>query len=177
MSAGSVHELVVPYDASALGAKVERRRRLFRSRLISLGITLVLMLALYLWQRDRVAGGAFATVYLLVVAASVAWVVGTLVAYRRAKVELARVGQGVAVRIDPAGLSVAGLGVAWAEVAKIDTVKSGYGREPALRLTTTDGREARLGLDQVVVFPATLDSTVRAFSAGRHGVDLNALDN
>jgi hypothetical protein len=172
-----VHELVVPYDASTLSAKVERRRRLFRSRLVSLGITLVLMLGLYLWQRDRVAGAAFATVYLLVVAASVAWVVGTLIAYRRARAELDRIGQGTAVRIDPAGLSVAGLTVAWAEVARIDTVKSGFGREPALRLTTTDGREARLGLDQVVVYPATLDSTVRAFSAGRHGVDLNALDS
>ena len=177
MSAGSVHELVVPYDASVLSAKVDRRRRLFRSRLVSLGITLVLMLALYLWQRDRVAGGAFATVYVVVVAASVAWVVGTLVAYRRAKAELVRVGQGVAVRISPAGLLIAGLAVGWAEVARIDTVKGGFGREPAVRLTTTDGREARLGLDQVVVYPATLDSTVRAFSAGRHGVDLNALDN
>jgi len=132
---------------------------------------------LYLWQRDRVAAGAFAAVYLLVIGASVAWVVGTLIAYRRAKAELDRVGQGIAVRIDPGGMSVAGLAVGWAEVAKIDTVKSGFGREPALRLTTTDGREARLGLDQVVVYPATLDSTVRAFSAGRHGVDLNALEN
>jgi hypothetical protein len=177
VSAGSVHELVVPYDPSALSAKVERRRRLFRSRLVSLGITVVLMVALYLWQRDRVAGGAFVAVYGLVIAASVAWVVGTFVAYRRARAELARVGQGVAVRIDPTGLSVAGLAAAWPQVAKIDTVKNGFGREPALRLTTTDGREARLGLDQVVVYPATLDSTVRAFSAGRHGVDLNALEN
>jgi hypothetical protein len=27
------------------------------------------------------------------------------------------------------------------------------------------------------VFPATLDSTVRAFSAGRQGVDLSALES
>ena len=31
-------------------------------------------------------------------------------------------------------------------------------------------------LDQVTVFPATLDTTVRAFSGGRHGIDLSALD-
>jgi hypothetical protein len=32
-------------------------------------------------------------------------------------------------------------------------------------------------LDQITVFPATLDSTVRAFSAGRHGVDLSAIES
>ena len=34
----------------------------------------------------------------------------------------------------------------------------------------------RGGVKQVEVHPATLDSTARAYSGGRHGVDLTALD-
>ncbi len=56
-------------------------------------------------------------------------------------------------------------------------VKGGLGRGPVLRLTLADGRQVGVGLDQISVFPATLDSTARAFSGGRHGVDLTALDN
>ena len=58
------------------------------------------------------------------------------------------------------------------------TTIKGWPRQAAreLRLTLIDGRQAEVPLDQVTVFPATLDSTVRAFSAGRHGVDLSALE-
>jgi hypothetical protein len=69
------------------------------------------------------------------------------------------------------------LSASWPEVAVIDTIKGGVGRKPRLRVTTADGRRADVPLDQVTVFPATLDSTVRAFSAGRHGVDLSALES
>ena len=44
------------------------------------------------------------------------------------------------------------------------------------RLTLSDGRTSTLPFDQVTVFPATLDTTVRAFSGGRHGIDLSALE-
>ena len=71
---------------------------------------------------------------------------------------------------------MAGLAAPWAQVASVTTVKGGLGRDPLLRLTLSDGRTSTLPLDQVTVFPATLDTTVRAFSGGRHGVDLSALD-
>ncbi len=51
------------------------------------------------------------------------------------------------------------------------------GRGTMVRLTAVDGRQADVPLGHVTVFPATLDSTARAFSGGRHGVDLAALDN
>ena len=57
------------------------------------------------------------------------------------------------------------------------TVKGGLGREPLLRLNLSDGRTSTVPLDQVTVFPATLDTTVRAFSSGRQGVDLSALES
>ena len=71
----------------------------------------------------------------------------------------------------------ADLAVVWSYVSSLDTVRGGPGRSPRLRLRTTDGRTSQVPLDQVQAFPATLDSSARAFSAGRHGVDLSALDN
>jgi hypothetical protein len=59
----------------------------------------------------------------------------------------------------------------------VAAVKPGVGRPVELRLTLVDGRRAAVDFEQITVFPATLDTTVRAFSAGRHGVDLSALDN
>ena len=94
-----------------------------------------------------------------------------------AKQEFRGLGSGTAIRIGPAGIQVAGLGASWPEVVAINTIKGGVGRDPRLRLSTTDGRRADVPLDQVTVFPATLDSTVRAFSAGRHGVDLSAIES
>jgi hypothetical protein len=159
MSTGPISELVVPYDPGPLGEKVARRRRLVRTRLVSLGITVAVLLLIYFWRRDDMQLCVSAALYLV------------------AKRRIGRVGSGTAIRIGPPGIQVAGLSASWPEVVAIDTVKPGLGRGPRLRLTTGDGRRGDVPLDQVTVFPATLDSTVRAFSAGRHGVDLSALES
>jgi hypothetical protein len=39
------------------------------------------------------------------------------------------------------------------------------------------GSQASVSFEQIPTYPATLDTTARAFSGGRHGVDLTALDN
>lgn len=177
MSTGPISELVVPYDPGPLAEKVARRRRLVRSRLFSLGITVALLLLIYLWQREDLQGAVFVVLYALILGISLALLGASVALYVLAKREFAALGSGIAIRIGPPGIQVAGLSPSWPEVAAIDTVKGGLGRNPQLRLTTTDGRRANVPLDQVTVFPATLDSTVRAFSAGRHGVDLSALES
>jgi hypothetical protein len=177
MSTGPISELVVPYDPGPLAEKVARRRRLVRSRLFSLGITVALLLLIYLWQREDLQGAVFVVLYALILGISLALLGASVALYVLAKREFAALGSGIAIRIGPTGIQVAGLSASWPEVAAIDTVKGGLGRNPQLRLTTTDGRRANVPLDQVTVFPATLDSTVRAFAAGRHGVDLSALES
>ena len=163
----------MPYDPGPLADKVARRRRRLRSRLISLGITIAVLLLIYLWQRDALTGAFCAIVLgisLVLIGISAALLV-------MAKREFASLGSGAAIWIGPPGIQVAGLNASWPEVVAIGTIKGGVGRDPRLRLTTVDGRHAEVPLDQVTVFPATLDSTVRAFSAGRHGVDLSALES
>jgi hypothetical protein len=177
MSTGPISELVIPYDPGPLTAKVERRSRLIRTRLISLGITIALLGLIYLWRREDLGGSGLIIIFAIVLGVSLAWLAASIVMYVLAKREMRTVGNGVAIRIGPPGIQVAGVSASWRQVAKIDTMKGGLDRGPQLRLTLTDGRRAAVPLDQVTVFPATLDSTVRAFSAGRHGVDLSALES
>ena len=119
----------------------------------------------------------FVVIYVLVLGTSLAWLAASIVLYVLAKREARTLAQrhrhpdwtawhsGRRARRDVA------------DVATIDTIKGGLGRGPRVRLVLTDGRQAAVPLDQINVFPATLDSTVRAFSAGRHGVDLSALES
>lgn len=169
--------LAVPYDASRIEEKLARRRRLLRGRLISLGLTVAIVVGLYLWQRSRNPGGSLVVITIVILATAVAWTIGYAVAYFRAKRERASVGTGFALRVGRPGVEVAGLFVPWGSVASLAATKGGLGTSPRLRLITTDGAEATVPLDQIDVRPASVDSSVRAYSAGRHGVDLTALDN
>jgi hypothetical protein len=170
-------EMVVPYDAGPLTDKVARRRALVRSRIVSLVITVVILVAIYFWQRDQLVGSGFPVVYGVVVGIPVIWLVVVLIMYVRARKQLRTLQPGIAVQIGPPGIMVAGLGASWPEVAAVAAVKPGVGKGPVLRLTLHDGRQAAVPFEQITVFPASLDGAVRAFSASRHGVDLSALDN
>jgi hypothetical protein len=176
MSTGPISELIVPYDPGPLAEKVARRRRLLRSRLLSLGITMAVLLLIYVWRREDLQGAGFIIIFALVLGASLVWLGVSVLLYFLAKRETQTIGSGIAVRIGPPGIQIAGLAASWSQVAAIGTIKGGLDRGPRLRLALTDGRQADVPLDQIDVFPATLDSTVRAFSAGRHGVDLSALE-
>lgn len=176
MSTGPISELIVPYDPGPLTEKVARRRRLLRSRLLSLGITVAVLLLIYVWRREDLQGAGFIIIFAVVLGASLVWLGVSVLLYFLAKRETQTIGSGIAVRIGPPGIQVAGLAASWPQVAAIGTTKGGLHRGPRLRLALTDGRRADVPLDQIDIFPATLDSTVRAFSAGRHGVDLSALE-
>jgi hypothetical protein len=156
---------------------MERRRHLIRARLLSLGITIALLVLIYVWQGDALRSVGFIIIVAIVLGTSLAWLVASVILYFLAKREARTIGSGVAIRIGPPGIEVAGLSASWPQVARIDTIKGGFDRGPRVRLALVDGRKSAVPLDQVTVFPATLDSTVRAFSAGRHGVNLSALES
>jgi hypothetical protein len=172
-----ITELLVPYDPGPLTEKVARRKALVRSRIVSLVITVVIMVAIYFWQRDQLQGTGFLVVYGVLLAIPVIWLIVVLIMYLRARGALRGLASGVAIRVGPPGIEVAGLGAPWPQVASVAAVKPGVGKGPVLRLSLVDGRQAAVSFEHITVFPATLDSAVRAFSASRHGVDLSALDN
>lgn len=148
-------------------------------RVVSLGVTVVVLVLLYRFGGFRLQGQGFLTVYGVVLAISVGWFVGYLVAWLRARRALARVGRGTAVRIGRPGIQVATTFTPWSEVSGIGVVRGRLfrgGRRPRLEVRRTSDPPVSVPLDQFEVHPATLDSTARAYSGGRHGVDLAALD-
>lgn len=178
MSMGGVEELTLDYDACPAKARARRWRRQFRSRLVSLGISVVVLVALYVWQHDRFNDNPalFIGVYAVVLLLGIAWVVGNYAAYRAARTAAASVEQGVALRINRAGIELGGRFAGWAGVSQLCIRKGRRPNGPELCLTPIGGESVSVPLDQLDVRPGTLDSTARAYSGGRWGVDLGALD-
>lgn len=179
VAAGPIAELLLPYDPSTLAATVRRRRRRLVGRLISLGVSLVILGAIFAWQHRAIAqqGAAYWVFTGVVLAISLVPLLVVLLGFLRARAELRTVPAGIAVRMGRPGVVVGTAFARWPDVVALEVVPGGLGRADRLRLRTLAGSTGVVPLDQVVVHPATLDSTARAYSAGRQGVDLSRLDN
>ena len=170
-------ELALVHDPSGPLLRVARRKRKLVSRLISLGITVAIMVGIYVWQRDQFSYSAPWLVYGIVLGISVGLAVFSFLAWRQAKKILAAMGQGIALRLGRPGVEIAGGYVPWSDLGSLAVTKGKIGHGPQLTVTRTDGHSLSVPLDQLEVYPATLDSTARAYSGGRFGVDLAALEN
>jgi hypothetical protein len=175
VSSGPIAELVVPYDDTRPLATAARRKRMVRSRIVSLVITVVFMVVVYVWQRAAFVPAVW-ILYGVALLVSLGWLLFAVLAYRRARRDLETMGRGIAVRIDRGGVVVGGVGAPWSQVRALTTATGGLGRSPVLRLEHAGGPPGQVPLDQIPTLPATLDSTARAYSGGRFGVDLRALD-
>ncbi|MDN5804575.1 MAG: hypothetical protein L0H26_08350 [Microlunatus sp.] len=176
---GSAYEeLALVHDAGGPMARVARRRKRFVSRVISLVITLAIMTGIYFWQRDQFDYTAPWLIYGIVLGISLGFAVFSFLACRQAKKIMAAVGPGLALRIGRPGVEIEGTYVPWSDLDTLAVTKGKLGHGPQLRVTTLGAVfSASVPLDQLAVFPSTLDSTVRAYSGGRFGVDLRALEN
>lgn len=176
---GPIAELLLPYDPTTLAETVRRRRRRLIGRLISLGLSLAILGGIYAWQHRSIAaqGGAYWVVTGIVLLLSLVPLVVVLLGFLRSRAELRVVPAGIAVRMGRPGVVVGNAFARWTDVAALEVVPGGLGRADRLRLRTRAGGMGLVPLDQIVVHPATLDSTARAYSAGRQGVDLSRLDN
>ncbi len=176
MQSGPIEELTLPYQPTRLAQTVARRRRAMIGRAISLGISVLIIGGLIIWRRDTASGGYYVFAGVVLTLSLIPFAV-VLIGFLRARRELRAVGSGVAVRMGRPGVVLGDNFARWDEVATLAVVPGGLGRAERLVLTTTGGSRAGVALDQVEVHPATLDSTARAYSAGRRGVDLSKLDN
>jgi hypothetical protein len=151
---------------------------MFRMRLISFGITVVLLGVLYLWQRERLNDSLVPTliIYGFALLVGIGWAVGTFLAYRRAKKQADEIPVGIALRIGRGGVLLADQWFAWPDVAVVRSAKGRWPAGPLLEVVRIDGSSAAIPLEQVSLLPATLDTALRAYSAGRQGLDLSTLD-
>lgn len=171
-----MEEFVAAYDAGPTHERIARYRGWFRGRLIGVAITLVLVLVIGFTQRKALGTAAFTVGSVLVVGLSAAAALVLYLLYRRTRGPLATIGTGTALRIDRAGVELAGQPVGWAELTGFAVRPGAWGLSPVLEVTGPRG-SVRLPLDQVGAPPASIDSAARAFSGGRRGLDLSALDN
>lgn len=180
MSSGQIEELTVPYDGTEVQRRLQHRKGMLRMRLISLAVTIVIMVVVYIFFRDRFegAGPSWIIVYALVLLLSLGWVAGTFVAYRLAKQEAVGLPpEGtVALRVNRQGVEFAGTQIGWHELQEIAVVKGNFGQGQLLQAARTAGEPVWVSIRQLPVPLGTVDSVARAYSGGRHGVDLTALD-
>jgi hypothetical protein len=171
-------ELVVGYNPLPAAERVAHYQGLVRSRLIWLGIGVVLLLAMWFWLRDQL--DAVQTIWMFVIglAFSGIWLVLAIVLYLSARRGLDRINaiQGYAIRVDPQGIEVAGKTVAWPDVAGIATVRR-LGGQPRLTLRDTSGSTTSVPITFLDTLPGTLDSAIRAYSRGTQWIDTSTLGN
>lgn len=168
-------ELALPYDPTAALRRLRNRHRRFVSRIISLVITIGIMIAIYVWQPEQFVGASLWVVYGIVLAISLGFAVFSLIGWLQARRILAGLGQGIALRLGRPGVEIGGAYVPWTELGSLTVRKGKLGHGPQFTVTRGDGQRLAVPLDQLDVYPATLDSTARAYSGGRFGVDLTAL--
>lgn len=171
-------DFVASYSPVPMATKVAKRRSLYRRTLRSAIFSLIISAAFYLWQRDSFQGGTlvwFAAVW-LVVAGVLAVMYFFLWQARRA---LGRVGHGQAFRISAQGMELGaaetGRRVPWSEIDGL-SAQSRAGHGPHLVVAMRDATTWSVPLDFLDALPGTIDSALRAFSGGRHGLDLSRLD-
>lgn len=177
MSQAPIDELVVPFDSSRPAEKAARWRRLFRGRVVTFFITIAVLVGIYLWRRSQGDGGSFVAIYGVIFVVSLVWLVGYLVLWLIHRNAVRKVGIGTALRVDRRGITVVDTFAAWAEITSVRAVKGPMGVGPLLQVERTTGAPMAVPFDHMIVPPSTIDMTARAYSGGRHGVDLNALES
>ncbi len=94
---------------------------------------------------------------------------------------LGRLGQGMAIRIDPAGIALAtddGLvGVPWSQISAVGAKNHQKPPGPELVVRGLEkGQQWKVPFSYLDVMPGSIDSAVRAHTQGRLQLDLSALD-
>jgi hypothetical protein len=172
-------ELVVGYNPLPAAERVAHYQGLVRSRLIWLGIGVVLLLGLWFWLRDQLDVVQTIWLYVIGLAFSGIWLVMAVILYVGARRALDRINatKGYAVRVDTQGIEVAGKQVAWPDVASIATVRPPLGGSARLMLRDSAGAAVSVPITFLDTLPGTLDSAIRAYSRGTQWIDTSKLGN
>ncbi len=170
-------ELVIGYNPMPATQRVAHFRAMIRSRLIWFGLAIVICVAIYLWQRASLDGLSTLALFVMGLGFSAVWVVIAVLGYLAAKRSLDSIGHGTAVVVDRDGIEVSGTRTAWANVAKVSTSRGRLGVGPDLVVTDTSGTGRTVPLSYLDTLPGTLDSAIRAYSAGRQWLDTSGLEN
>ncbi len=172
-------ELVVAYNPMPAAERVAHYQGVLRSRLIWLGVGVVVLLGIWFWQRQVLTTVQTVLLFVLGLSFSGVWAIIAAVLYGKAKRQLAEVNriEGSAMRIDGQGITVSDRLIAWPQVGKISTARGALGAGPVLTISDLSGSSQTVPLAHLDALPGTIDNAIRAFSGGRHWLDTSGLGN
>lgn len=179
-----MREMPIFYDPTVLAGRVASARRALIWGATMTGITLALLVGVVVHIQFGLAGRpgetwgmvrwvlAFsAAVSLVSVAARAIWLL-------RQRSGLRRLGVGLAFVLSARGFQAApGEPLPWDQIEQIRAARGKWGLGYALEVRRVDGSTQALPLEGLDVLPGSLDAATRAYSAGRHGVDLSVVDD
>lgn len=165
----------VLFDDAAAAAALAGATRNRTWRIVSVGISAAISVALWWFFRDQL--GDFTWTW-IAVALSLPLVLLVVAVVREVVVrrDLRRVGQGLALGVGRRGLFLGGVEVPWTDVGAVRARSGRLGASGRLVVETRAGQRLELPLDYLTSRPASLDSAVFALSGGRVRIDFSALD-
>ena len=176
-----MQELPVLYDRSALEEKVAAQKRRVTFGFVSAGISVILLVALVLWNRFGRTGEqsmVWEMIQWLLVWTAVSGVVilgVNIVWLMRLRAGMRQVGEGLAFLMSRRGIHHANGALTWPEITSMAAAKGKAGHGHQLRIEGTDGSSVVFPLEGLGLLPGTIDAAARAYSSGHRAVDLSAL--
>lgn len=172
--------MLVSYSPVAMAQRAARFRSALNRQTISLVISVVISGGLWFFYRP---GPKTLFFWLLVasVAYSLAQVVKRFVQLKWARKTTSQVPWGPAFQVDSFGVVLSsvpqGERVPWSEVSAIAGLNKAINPGPRLEFRWGQGRSWSVPLIVLDVPPSAMDSGLRAYSRGRFGLDLSAVDD
>lgn len=171
----SPEAFVVGYNPVPTAGRVARARSQVKWNAWSL----VFLVALVLGYHYLLPGGGWRQTLISFGVGFAIWLgffIWRVVALRRARQALERIGTGEAFRIDHSGIHAAEQTMAWPQITDVKAVARATGDGPDFVVEHTGGRYA-VPLSFLDAMPGSIDSALRAYSGGRRGMDLAGLDS
>ena len=162
----------VPELAQARLAAAKRNRTW---RIVSLGISVGILIALWWFLRDQL-GAMTWPVIVISLALPLGFLGWAILQEVRARRAVRTIAGGLALGVGRGGVVVPEGFWPWPELARVEAVSGRFGAGDSLRLETVDGRAAVLPLEYLSAKPATIDGALKALSGGRCRVDFAKLD-
>jgi hypothetical protein len=170
-------ELTVGFNPLPAAERVAYYNGQVRSRLLWLGMAIVICLALWLWQAGQLNLGQSLALFGAGIGYSLIWLLIAVIGLITARTVLNRIGQGLAMNIGRWGIGVLDSSASWSQITEITTTRGGIGTGPALVVKTTQGDLKRIPLMHLDAMPGTIDAAVRAYSGGSRWLDTSRLAN
>ncbi|OYO23477.1 hypothetical protein CGZ93_05925 [Enemella dayhoffiae] len=178
-----MQQLPVFYDPERVEQRIGAYRRRVIWQAVSAGLSVAALAVLFLhsWLVAKGQPGEVGQMlrYVLTFGAVIGLVMLLiqLLWLRRLRAARREVGDGLAMLLSHRGIETADGAMPWEDITRVAVANGRPGHGYRLDIVTADRGACAFPLDGLNLLPGSLDSATRAYSAGRHGVDLTVVDD